>query len=868
MVSPTPQYTDFSKDVLGRYVCNGLDEALASTHGPGTTLFDIIIIGGGSFGGTLAQHLLYRDSFRNHRILVLDAGPQVLTEHVQNVPALGLFPPGPVTSDPGVPRAEIWGIPWRSNVPIGFPGLAYCLGGRSIFWGGWSPELLEAETPAAVWPTDVLNELRGQSPLPYASPGYFRQAAEQIGVTETNDFVFGKMHEALRQQIFDGIGAGKVPDAIPLAELPQHLDLDPGRSPAEAEQRKLEAPLAVQGRPPRSGFFPLNKFSAMPLLMKAARQAQAESDGDDRRKRVMVVPNCHVTGLQTIVDQGIGRVVAVHVGGGPSIPVPDRGVVVLAAGVIESARLALLSFGSTLGYELIGTNLLAHSRSNYTFRIPREALQDLLPNPKNLEASALFVKGRKTHPDGSVGHFHLQITAAGCRGLGTNSEAELQQKIPDIDTIDNFRDTDDDHVVLTLRGVGELQARNPANRVTLSAETDEFGTQRAFVQMGNPRDGAQPGETAQTANDRDLWDAMDTTADDVRNVIVGASTGDDLARNRDGLGTSHHEAGTLWMGTDPTASVTTPNARFHHVVNAYAIGPALLPTIGSASPMLSGVALTRRLADHLVAPLPPPAPEPGFQALFDGTAATFELWQQAGPGTMSLDPVEDVMVAHPASEFGLLWYAVEAFADFVLRLQFRIDRRGDNSGVFVRFRDPRLPLPPPSGPPAATNPAWGPVHTGFEIQIEDAATPDGADKHRTGAVYDVDVGTGPGQQAYRRGSALQPGEWNNCEVTVVGDTYTVRLNDLQTTTFTNPDAGRGIGVDRDPNSGFVGLQQHTGAVAFRAVRIKKGAVVPAPPPVKQAVAATAGPRRAAVPEPQWAGPEEGDRSHAGPTSDH
>jgi hypothetical protein len=33
MASPTPQYTDFSKDVLGRYLCNSLDEALASTSG-------------------------------------------------------------------------------------------------------------------------------------------------------------------------------------------------------------------------------------------------------------------------------------------------------------------------------------------------------------------------------------------------------------------------------------------------------------------------------------------------------------------------------------------------------------------------------------------------------------------------------------------------------------------------------------------------------------------------------------------------------------------------------------------------------------------------------------------------------------------
>ena len=74
--SPIPQYTDFSKDVLGRYVCNGLDEAMRSTSGrPDARPFDIVIIGGGSFGGTLAQHLLYSDKLSNHRILVLEAGP-------------------------------------------------------------------------------------------------------------------------------------------------------------------------------------------------------------------------------------------------------------------------------------------------------------------------------------------------------------------------------------------------------------------------------------------------------------------------------------------------------------------------------------------------------------------------------------------------------------------------------------------------------------------------------------------------------------------------------------------------------------------------------------------------------------------------
>jgi len=198
MTSPTAQYTDFSKDVIGRYVCNGLDEALRSTSGrPDAKPFDVVIVGGGSFGGAAAQHLLYSDTFRNHRILVLEAGPFLFGEHVQNLPAIGLVAPGPTTVDPGVPRAEVWGLPWRTDVPLGFPGLAYCIGGRSVFFGGWSPELLDAEMSAAVWPSQVVQDLKTK---------YFAQAAEQIGVDQTNDFVFGAMHEGLRQLLFDGLG--------------------------------------------------------------------------------------------------------------------------------------------------------------------------------------------------------------------------------------------------------------------------------------------------------------------------------------------------------------------------------------------------------------------------------------------------------------------------------------------------------------------------------------------------------------------------------------------------------------------------------------------------------------------------------------
>src|SRR5439155_18598221 len=104
---------------------------------------------------------------------------------------------------------------------------------------------------------------------------------------------------------------------------------------------------------------------------------------------------------------------------------------------------------------------------------------------------------------------------------------------------------------------------------------------------------------------------------------------------RDGLGTTHHEAGTLRMGQDATQSVTDPNCRFHTGVNTYVAGPALFPTIGSPNPMLTGIALARRLGDHL---MPAPAlatAETGFSYLFDGTDAQFANWQRVGGGSFA-----------------------------------------------------------------------------------------------------------------------------------------------------------------------------------------------------------------------------------------
>ena len=193
--SKVPQFTDFTIDILGRYMCNGLDEALHSIDknaqrpdgSPQSDArpFNAIIIGGGSFGGVLAQHLLYSDKTNSYRILVLEAGRHALSEHFQNLPLNG---------QPG----EVWGLAWRSDPTkdLRFPGLAYCVGGRSVFFGGWSPRLLDEEMPSAQWPANVVTDLKAT---------YFDQAAKQIGTDSSNDFIDGSLHRALRKMLRDGI---------------------------------------------------------------------------------------------------------------------------------------------------------------------------------------------------------------------------------------------------------------------------------------------------------------------------------------------------------------------------------------------------------------------------------------------------------------------------------------------------------------------------------------------------------------------------------------------------------------------------------------------------------------------------------------
>ena len=897
MAQLTSEPTSFTLDNMGRFLCNTMQEALDSAAQTITGRrrdFDVIVIGGGTFGAVVAEHLFITDATHSRRILVLEAGPFVLPEHVQNMPFQG-----------GAPDLR---VPWLNHPALNYSGLIFAIGGRSLTWGGWSPELLDEEL--AGWPAATRDALRTR---------YFAEASRQIGVKETNDFIYGPLHTALRKQLHAGLKAAGNATGFTFANLLDHPALrypDPGNPPIdaallrdwlglastdttpEAELRelfKLEAPLAVQSTT-LPGFFPTNKFSAVPGLIRAARIAASQADGAgvsaDARKRLMIVPNCHVQELitETQADNAV-RVTGVRVWqNGVSVDIPlapprngGQSAVVIALGTVETTRLAITTFQQSLAgraAQRMGTNLIAHLRSNLTIRVPRAAIAANLPPTviPSLQCSALLVKGKA--PNGHT--FHFQITASGLQKLDANSEAELFKKIPTLEHLQDMLRASDDTVVITVRGIGDMTPRNSDSFIDLSILELDFQRPKAVVHLGNAKATPQefPGN-AQTQTDRATWDAMDAVSDKIALIFAGNEPFDILASpnrtipvaagtraqrlavlaefkaRRDELGTTHHDAGTMRMGDNIADAVTNDFGRVHDTANCYVAGPALFPTVGSPNPMLTGVALGRRSGDLLnssVLPGPDPVVSPqsetGFRSLFDGTAATFKNWRLAGSAGGGMLHLNGEMVSYGDGGLRLLYYATELFSDFTLRLQFRIfDAANHNSGVFVRFPRPSLDFSVALNPRTAnepffdaSNPAWKPVISGFEVQIDDNARgdsgkdfygikpePDGKFKNRTGAIYKIPAGdrvwhlnfNEPALQTYNPGPALVPGIWFEYEIVVQGDNYTVFLTNLQSSQRTQTTSFHNTDMDRGRAPGAIGIQAYAGStVAWRHIRIK------------------------------------------------
>ncbi|EID56076.1 ThuA domain-containing protein [Saccharomonospora xinjiangensis] len=220
------------------------------------------------------------------------------------------------------------------------------------------------------------------------------------------------------------------------------------------------------------------------------------------------------------------------------------------------------------------------------------------------------------------------------------------------------------------------------------------------------------------------------------------------------------------------------------------------------------------------------AGDQGYEAIFDGTPQSLEGWRQAPGGEFELRPDGSLRAD---GGLGMLWYAAKPFGDFSLKLQFRDVAPGDhraNSGVFVRFPDPRTPLSERPATSCGTrgsardSQAWVAIYCGHEIQIYDGES---GEPQKTGSVYNFD-------EVYHGRAGVTPKQqWNDYEIRVEGQHYTIIRNGKVINEFDNV-PGKQSFRSGDPATdlrqfveGYVGLQNHGGddVIEFRDVRVRQ-----------------------------------------------
>jgi hypothetical protein len=129
-----------------------------------------------------------------------------------------------------------------------------------------------------------------------------------------------------------------------------------------------------------------------------------------------------------------------------------------------------------------------------------------------------------------------------------------------------------------------------------------------------------------------------------------------------------------------------------------------------------------------------------------------------------------------------------------------------------------------NGTPQTENPAaWIAVNCGHEIQINDSPEAPENDPRKTGSIYGFADLTG----AESRPTA--PGVWNDLEIRVVGQHYTVIRDGAVINEYENVPGVAFPGRPNDPGSGsrglvgYIGLQAHGApqdVVSFRNIRIQ------------------------------------------------
>ncbi|MFE5601040.1 OmpL47-type beta-barrel domain-containing protein [Streptomyces coelicoflavus] len=212
-----------------------------------------------------------------------------------------------------------------------------------------------------------------------------------------------------------------------------------------------------------------------------------------------------------------------------------------------------------------------------------------------------------------------------------------------------------------------------------------------------------------------------------------------------------------------------------------------------------------------------PGQTEGYRNILDGSQESFAKWEQVGGGSFALNADGSITSSTSTPGMGMLWFPERKYGDFSLKLQWRDDAAGTantNGGVFVRF-------PQVHDHPEESRPEWVAIKYGHEVQVFDSPT---GDMYKTGSLYGFD------RVGLAGAGVTEKGTWNDYEIRVVDQHYSVYRNGVLINEFDNfggqtfyPERSDDPGTDgRRFAAGYIGLQVHSTSdvVSYRDVRIK------------------------------------------------
>lgn len=380
------------------------------------------------------------------------------------------------------------------------------------------------------------------------------------------------------------------------------------------------------------------KFGAQDVFLK--RRDEVVRRADD----VIVLVHANVVDIETDASGQVVRRVHVACLRGPRFSVGAK-VFVLAVGGIETPRLMLASnkvHPDGLGnrYDLVGRFFMEHLHFTSGIFVPARAdMAASLPLYDRIHVvNGVPIVGKLALCEAVVRRERLlnqniqllpwRTTAAGLYPAVVAKATDSARVIVSAASRGQFPARFGGHVANVVRGLDDVatlvyrklrrtlagrddartvrvfrlahmseQVPNPSSRVSLAAERDALGQNRARLDWRlSPIDILSVRETQRI---------LDT-------ALRRAGLGELRTELRDetpplgpvpiGVHGGYHHMGTTRMHRDPRHGVVDPDCRVHGIANLFVAGPSVFPTGGGyANPVLTVVALSLRLADHLTA---------------------------------------------------------------------------------------------------------------------------------------------------------------------------------------------------------------------------------------------------------------------------